>query len=94
MDATGGESVAVGRLDAGELDRSAFSCGVAELDGWVRGEAAAADRRQGSRVLVATGSGGRVVGCVQLSALEVEAALHGPAGVGESGRCRRPSGRC
>jgi GNAT superfamily N-acetyltransferase len=81
--ATGGESVVVGRIDAGAHDCSPFSCGVAELDGWVRGPAVAADRRQGGRVLVATVSGGRVVGCVQLSALQVEALSDGPAGVGE-----------
>jgi predicted N-acetyltransferase YhbS len=80
--APGSESVVVGRIDAGGHDCSDFFCGVAELDGWVRGEAVAADRRQGSRVLVAA-VGRRVVGCVQLSALQVEASSDVPAGVGE-----------
>jgi len=80
--AAGSESVFVGRIDAGGQDCSDFFCGVGELDGWVRGEAVAADRRQGSRVLVAA-VGGRVIGCVQLSALQVEASSDEPAGVGE-----------
>jgi predicted N-acetyltransferase YhbS len=81
--AAGSERVVVGGIDAGEHDCSAFSCGVAELDRWVRGQAVAADRREGTRVLVATVSGGRVVGCVQLTALQLEAASEGSAAVGE-----------
>jgi predicted N-acetyltransferase YhbS len=76
----GSKSVVVSRIDAVEHDCSGFSCGVAELDGWVRGDAVAADRRPGARVVVATVNG-RVVGCVQLSAFQVEAALGAPAAV-------------
>jgi predicted N-acetyltransferase YhbS len=81
----GGEGVLVGRIDVGEHDWSGFGCGVSELDAWLRDEAVAADRRPGSRVLVATVAG-RVVGCVQLSALQVEASSDGPVSVGEGAR--------
>jgi hypothetical protein len=86
------ESVVVGRIESGEHEWSGFSCGVAELDGWMRDEALAADRRRGSRVRGATVSG-RVVGSVQLSALQVEACSDVPAWR-ENGRCRRRLVRC
>jgi predicted N-acetyltransferase YhbS len=67
----GSEDVAVGWVDADDLDASGFSCGVPQLDRWVHHEAAATDRRPGRRVLVASVKSG-VVGCMQVSAFQVE----------------------
>jgi predicted N-acetyltransferase YhbS len=67
-------------MDPGVHDFSGFSCGVPELDRWVRAEAVAADRQRG--VVVATVNG-RVVGCAQVSEFQVEAPSGVPAAVGE-----------
>lgn len=53
-------------------DRSRFSCGQADLDGWFRRRAGQDDRRDVARVFVATDSELGVVGFYSLSAFKLE----------------------
>ena len=51
----------------GKHDRSAFSCGVAELDGWFRQRAGQDDKRNVARVFVAVDDQRGIVGFYSLS---------------------------
>jgi GNAT superfamily N-acetyltransferase len=51
----------------GKHDRSAFSCGVAELDGWFRQRAGQDDKRNVARVFVAVDDRRGIVGFYSLS---------------------------